>query len=819
MKLKHKFLATMLATSLAISPATNVLQSFDVTSLTVHAASNTISTYSELVAACKKAGTYTLTKSIKVTKRIEISANVVIKSNSEDNVIYTDTDISSIFYVNGNDAKLTLGSSTNDANRVSVRGGTTSAGLTTSAPIVVDNGGTLVINRAHIYRTNGSVVKLKGRSVATLKAYTGKDGLENSINGAHPDKNYYGAVAIQENSTFNMKGGTISGSSSGGVTVRPGSTFNMTDGKITGCSGGAGDPDVNGDKLGNTVATNFGGGIFNCGTVNLSGGTIVGNSSKYGGGIYNNSNGTINFTGGTITNNSASSKGNGIYNNGTLNVGNNCLVSSGETAANEIYLDTGKINITSELKNKPAFKVKLSQNKVGTTIATCTGSMTAENACEAIDIVDKGDCVLAVHNNNIILSKFYNLSYDYNGDGNVDGTPEQLSAFSKFTVPTKEEIMSKSPRVGYQLVEEGMIGSDGKNYTYGTTYEITSDLTLTSKWVSRSYTVTYDMNGGVGSIPSVSTKFDTGFTVEYTNLPTRTGYDFAGWADNKTDADAGKPIYTSAANVQYKYESDITLYAVWKPQVITIKYNTGKGSSISPTIGSYANKPVVTAEQPIRDGYRFMGWYDPEGNKVAAGNTISSNITLTAKWEESAAKWSVKLTKASTGKVTLFSGVNTAVSYGTQLNKALTLTVKATRTTSEGTTNAVISYQLVKKGKTYIPSDAKWKAAKNGKIVVKNAKNCNLYIRVSSNGYTSIYKTNGFTVDSTAPCVKGVKNGKMYKHAVTIRVSDTVSGIKSITLNGKKISSTKKITKNGAYKLIAVDKVGHKKTIRFSINK
>ena len=214
-----------------------------------------------------------------------------------------------------------------------------------------------------------------------------------------------------------------------------------------------------------------------------------------------------------------------------------------------------------------------------------------------------------------------------------------------------------------------------------------------------------------------------------------------------------------------------------------------------------------------------MGWYDPDGNKVAAGNTMDKNITLTAKWEASAAKWNVKLTKTSTGQIKLFSGVNTAVSYGTKLKKALTLTVTATRTTSEGTTNAVVSYQIVKKGKTYIPSDAKWKAAKNGKIVVKNAKNSNLYIRVSSNGYTSIYKTNGFTVDSTAPTIKGVKNNKMYKHAVTIRVSDNVSGVKSITLNGKKISSTKKITKNGAYKLVVTDKVGHKKTVRFSINK
>lgn len=816
----------MLAISLAVTPTTSTLQIFGETPLTVYAANNTISSYNDLVAACKKAGTYTLTKSVKVTKRIEVSANVVIKSNSENNIIYTDTDLSSIFYVNGNDAKLTLGVSTDDVNRVAVRGGTSSAGLTTSAPIVVDNGAALVINRAHIYRSNGSVVKLKGRSVATMKAFTGKEGAENSINDTHPSKNYFGAVAILENSTFNLKGGTISGSSSGGVTVRPGSTLNMSEGKITNCSGGAGDPDVNGDKVGSTVATNYGGGIFNCGTVNFTGGTIVGNSCKYGGGIYNNNNGTLNLTGGTISNNVANTKGNGIYNKGTINFGEDCLVSSGSITSNEIYLDGGKINITSQLKQSPAFSVMLAEVKIGTKIAACTGNMSAESAAKAIDVVNKGDCIIAAKNNDVILSKLYKLSYDYNGDGSVAENPQEIAAFSKFVVPTKEEIMRKSPRVGYQLVEEGMNGSDGKTYTYGSSYELTSDLTLTAKWIACAYTVSYDMNGGVGNIPSVSTKFDTGFTVEYSKLPTRTGYDFAGWADNKADADAGKPTYTSATNVRYKYESNITLYATWKPKVITIKYNTNGGSYISETIGNYDNKPVVTRKQPTRNGYKFIGWYDTNDNKVEAGNTVSSDTILTAKWDEvvsgwgdTAAKWNVKLKNTSTKKVRLFSGANTATSYGTKLNKALSMTVSATCTTDQGTTNAGVSYQLVAKGKKYSSSNEKWKVAKNGKIVVKNAKNSNLYIRVSSNGHTSIYKTNGFTVDSAAPIVKGVKNGKTYKKAVTIQVSDKIAGIKSITLNGKKISSKQKITKKGAYKLVATDKVGHKKTILFYVKK
>lgn len=75
-----------------------------------------------------------------------------------------------------------------------------------------------------------------------------------------------------------------------------------------------------------------------------------------------------------------------------------------------------------------------------------------------------------------------------------------------------------------------------------------------------------------------------------------------------------------------------------------------------------------------------------------------------------------------------------------------------------------------------------------------------------------------FQIDKTAPKVTGVKNNKTYKKAVTIKVTDK-NGVKSITLNGKKIKSGKKVSKNGSYKLVATDKAGNTKTIKFKIKK
>ncbi len=62
-----------------------------------------------------------------------------------------------------------------------------------------------------------------------------------------------------------------------------------------------------------------GGGIYNCGTVTVKGGTISDNSAQYGGAIYNDTNATLEITGGTFSGNTVSrnASGGAIYNKST----------------------------------------------------------------------------------------------------------------------------------------------------------------------------------------------------------------------------------------------------------------------------------------------------------------------------------------------------------------------------------------------------------------------------------------------------------------------------------------------------------------------
>ncbi len=118
------------------------------------------------------------------------------------------------------------------------------------------------------------------------------------------------------------------------------------------------------------------------------------------------------------------------------------------------------------------------------------------------------------------------------------------------------------------------------------------------------------------------------------------------------------------------------------------------------------------------------------------------------------------------------------------------------------------------------PEKAVLLSAGNGRYAFQAAANgCYTVMAedISGSRYSSVVKVSG--IDDRKPAVSGVKNGKTYKKAVRIRFSDSQSGIKKAELNGKTISSGKKVSAAGAYRLAVYDKAGNVKVIRFYIKK
>lgn len=100
-------------------------------------------------------------------------------------------------------------------------------------------------------------------------------------------------------------------------------------------------------------------------------------------------------------------------------------------------------------------------------------------------------------------------------------------------------------------------------------------------------------------------------------------------------------------------------------------------------------------------------------------------------------------------------------------------------------------------------------------ITKKLTKNGKYTVKVSD--YYDNEKSVTFTIkDTKKPVVTGVKNKKTYVGAKTIKFKDNC-GISKATLNGKKITSGKKVSKKGSYKLVVTDVNGLKTTVSFKI--
>ncbi len=155
-------------------------------------------------------------------------------------------------------------------------------------------------------------------------------------------------------------------------------------------------------------------------------------------------------------------------------------------------------------------------------------------------------------------------------------------------------------------------------------------------YYEKSYTVTYNANGGSGA-PGVQTKkYFTDLKLSST-IPTRTGYSFGGWGTTSTDTS----INYSPGDT-YSSNSSITLYAIWNRNKYTVSFNAngGSGAPASQT-KLYGLDMTLSSTVPTRSGYTFKGWGTSSTSTTASyqpGGTYTSNSarTLYAIWESNA---------------------------------------------------------------------------------------------------------------------------------------------------------------------------------------
>ena len=161
---------------------------------------------------------------------------------------------------------------------------------------------------------------------------------------------------------------------------------------------------------------------------------------------------------------------------------------------------------------------------------------------------------------------------------------------------------------------------------------VTGKRDVTAVFELKSYTVTWNANGGTVSPASVSKTH--GSTLGTLPTPTREAtaeysYTFAGWF---TATSGGTQISTTTT-----VTGNVTYYAHWTAtkRSYTATFNGNGGSTPSPSsITKEYNTALGTLPTCSRTGYTFLGWYTASsgGTKISTTTVVTKDITYYAQW-------------------------------------------------------------------------------------------------------------------------------------------------------------------------------------------
>lgn len=235
------------------------------------------------------------------------------------------------------------------------------------------------------------------------------------------------------------------------------------------------------------------------------------------------------------------------------------------------------------------------------------------NFCASLSGIDmlSGKTMTASKSITIKAKPSYTVSYSANGGS---GAP---SSQTKWYDESLTLSSTKPTRTGHTF-KGWSTSSTATTATWsaGGTYTANATDTLYAVWQANTYTVSYNANGGSGA-PSSQTK-TYGKTLTLSNtVPTRTNYNFVGWATSSTATTA-----SYQAGGSYTKNSAATLYAVWelaysKPRITNISVNR-----------------VNTNGQSDDQGTRCKVTFSWATDKAAPTITISYRQTTSTNWSD-----------------------------------------------------------------------------------------------------------------------------------------------------------------------------------------
>ena len=221
-----------------------------------------------------------------------------------------------------------------------------------------------------------------------------------------------------------------------------------------------------------------------------------------------------------------------------------------------------------------------------------------------------------------------------------------------------------------------------------------------------SFKINFNANGGTaGTTTSGTAYYNTPFDIPASANPSRTGFAFLGWSTSSTATAAEYQSGTAipAATINSWYNTDKTLYAVWKATSFNVNIYSaydelshqgdyligtvgGTATIASSSINAYDNLQSKMTTTP-KTGYKVDQWRYSQGAVPSQGNSISINWGTKGNNETQMPTYAINIVvyfRLSEFNINVYAYSNTAAATGTYTNNAAGGTVRFGQTGTQG---------------------------------------------------------------------------------------------------------------------------------------
>ncbi len=285
----------------------------------------------------------------------------------------------------------------------------------------------------------------------------------------------------------------------------------------------------------------------------------------------------------------------------------------------------------------------LDPNVLGSLTVAVNGAvmqMTEANGVLTGSFVLERDSVISVRSG----ATTYAVAYDANG-GDAPAQAETVTYVTGTTLVLHDG--TGFTMAGYHITGWNT-ASDGSGDAYALAQVLTSDLsavpTLYAVWEADpdargySYTVSYDPNGGTGTVQQQTLYQNELTTPLFASADVadfaKDGYTLIGWTTVPGGAVVSYALGSTLPAPLASAGQTVTLYAVWQRDEITVTLSDPQKVCTVPSISVRLGSPYGALPALTKDGWTFNGWYNERGEKIESTTLVTNGAphTLYARW-------------------------------------------------------------------------------------------------------------------------------------------------------------------------------------------